>query len=903
MKTPFRLRKVSDVAPVAAVLLLREDVRAVLDACGGRSGQLPPVFAVPGGFLIKASGSGYAGGAVIRLRALADDLFLPVDAVLEPALLDDEAAALVRDRGLVFLPGGHVLAFAPQRPLRAAELLVCARTPPRGWRCLSVAPALPDRLREIVLDRPQETSELILQAGAGEIGSEAPRPPAGSAMSRATGGAEAGMGYGLVWLGRKLGLGALARLGAWLIRRGIRRSPRLSENVLGRQEAALRELLRQFREGRLEDALRHALPLNAPAGRGAQLAGDARLPVHNTRYNLRDLLFSGSGRSALWMGGGEVQAELAREYRKAAEEAAARGDWRRAAFIWGKLLNQHREAAAALARGGLHHDAAVLYLEILGDTAAAAHEFEAAGEIDRALALYRRLGDHVAAGALLRRAGENELALAEYLIAASYFARAGDFVGAGDLLRDRGGRPDLALPHYEAGWARRPGANAVACLARLLPLRAAERSPQALWKLLDEADGFFLPHGSDTSAARFYTTLAQLADEDHLAGVRDDLRDRALLGLAHKLRQQTEANPRAPNGASTLFGRSDAWHPAVVRDAAFAVRAAQKRPAPAPSLQLGRIEVRSGTVTAVCAAAESGTLFLGYEDGNWAMFDPVSECAISCRIPLPAQAKVLALESDRQGKTLVVLHAPTAHSQIIAAYRIEAYRVQRISSAPLIPVAEWMTPIAEEGGVQIIGLWQGDKLCVRRVPDFLATGEIPFFAPKEYYRRAMLRRSQANGKPWSYLQIIDWQLFYFDGQKRHRASIPGVSMTSPTWSNVHISLPHCWYAEDQIVLASFEHGRRIAWLSVRFNGDTPTVARAVHDKAEYRAVALLPQSRIAAVGAKGIDWLRRMGETLVATPGPRLDFRDAVACTYSAITQEVLVVLASGTVVRVPANR
>lgn len=50
------------------------------------------------------------------------------------------------------------------------------------------------------------------------------------------------------------------------------------------------------------------------------------------------------------------------EYRKAASEAAKMGDHRRAAFIYGKLLGDYREAAAALMAGGLYHDAAQLYL-------------------------------------------------------------------------------------------------------------------------------------------------------------------------------------------------------------------------------------------------------------------------------------------------------------------------------------------------------------------------------------------------------------------------------------------------------------------------------------------------------------------------------------------------------------
>ena len=56
-----------------------------------------------------------------------------------------------------------------------------------------------------------------------------------------------------------------------------------------------------------------------------------------------------------------MQRELAAEYRKAAEQAIRRGDYRRAAFIYGKLLRDYRTAANVLMQGGLHHDAAVLF--------------------------------------------------------------------------------------------------------------------------------------------------------------------------------------------------------------------------------------------------------------------------------------------------------------------------------------------------------------------------------------------------------------------------------------------------------------------------------------------------------------------------------------------------------------
>ena len=144
--------------------------------------------------------------------------------------------------------------------------------------------------------------------------------------------------------------------------------------------------MRKFQDGDLEAALRRALPLGESGGRGSQLDPGAELPTNPLRYSLNDLRGSSHGR--IWQGGAEVLAQLTIEYRKAAEAATARGDYRRAAFIYGKLLRDYRLAAAVLSKGGLHHDAAILYLEKLNDEPSAARCFEAAGAFDQALAIY-----------------------------------------------------------------------------------------------------------------------------------------------------------------------------------------------------------------------------------------------------------------------------------------------------------------------------------------------------------------------------------------------------------------------------------------------------------------------------------------------------------------------------------
>src|SRR5262249_14472718 len=140
-----------------------------------------------------------------------------------------------------------------------------------------------------------------------------------------------------------------------LIGKAVAAVPFLSERVLEQQDAALRALLRKFQAGKVEEALRRALPLTSFAERGSTVATDARLQVNNLFYSLGRLLGS-NGPTAMWRGGAQARALLEAEYRKAAVQAVARGDHRRAAYIYAKLLGDFRAAANVLKQGGLFHD-------------------------------------------------------------------------------------------------------------------------------------------------------------------------------------------------------------------------------------------------------------------------------------------------------------------------------------------------------------------------------------------------------------------------------------------------------------------------------------------------------------------------------------------------------------------
>src|SRR5262249_27749633 len=150
----------------------------------------------------------------IRLRGLASDLLVPVDAELVPPLLPDEAEALVRRRGLVFLPGGRVLEYGPEEPLSPSALLHVGDVRRGPWQALPEPPGLADEVKEIALDVPAGPPEAVLEAGGEGIGNRPTQIDDAKLPSKVVGKSLLNLGQSVVWLGKALHLPALAGLGA-----------------------------------------------------------------------------------------------------------------------------------------------------------------------------------------------------------------------------------------------------------------------------------------------------------------------------------------------------------------------------------------------------------------------------------------------------------------------------------------------------------------------------------------------------------------------------------------------------------------------------------------------------------------------------------------------------------------
>jgi tetratricopeptide (TPR) repeat protein len=604
VNVPLRLRRRDAAATAAdAFLFPAADAAAV-----ARAADPAAVFVVAGGFLVVARGpTADRPPGAIRLRRLRGDLFVPIDADLLPALLPEEQTTLTRDAGLVVLPPGRVMAFDPARPLAPADWL---RPPPvrrRAWEPFPPRPARPDRL--VTVERPAPPAAVleVLSAGAppdaeplGDAGPvpEDARPPSAGGLARVAAGAGMAAAGLLAFLGKLLRSPGLARRGADLARRAVERVPRLTEKLLGAQEAALREVLRQLQSGNVEDALRRApVAVPDPAAPGRVDTG-ATLAPRDPRYSLRDLVSAG-GPWVAWLGGGDVWAKLADEYRRLAAEAVRRGDYRRAAYLYGVLLRDVRSAAAVLLQGGLYRDAAVLYRDRLADLSAAARAFEQAGDVDEAVRLYLRSGQDETAADLLMRVGDTERAVELYTRAADRFVAEGRWVAAGDLLRTKAGLPAAAADVYRRGWEA-DAAEAVACGERLLDhLLVAEDWP-AVDDLLASAERTFAPPRT-ADAGRFFTYARKVGDflpPDR----RADLADRVRLLFAAHIR----AAAKPDQAARELFGPSASWPGPVARDAVYAARQTPRKPAGHPP----PVPLADGISVGVAVARETGDVIV-----------------------------------------------------------------------------------------------------------------------------------------------------------------------------------------------------------------------------------------------------------------------------------------------------
>ncbi|MFY9254090.1 MAG: hypothetical protein WAO83_11590 [Fuerstiella sp.] len=449
----------------------------------------------------------------------AGRLYLPVNSELSAAITDSELDALLPggrlpgDSGRLFVwhPTCGLIGFDAEHVLSAADLLSGPPDSERVWDAVEVGPQLSRAVRSL---SPEASADFLqmLDEGKDDIGGESenienvPRAPdekSGAAIRDAMRGVTDGVAKAIHGITSKLptaenGNAMLGKLHRWAESvlagtaggsgSGGRKasSGRMDSGLSTRRENEIKRLLNLLKNDP-DKGLKFALPLGGEdRSRGISRPTD-RLGEHD--IDLHSNSWRGSGRGDSWDLPWEYQAKLQLQYREIAQREMRLGRYRRAAYIYARLLNDFTSAAGALEAGRLYHDAASIYLEHLRDFSKAAACFRSGGFWEEALQIYRNHERWIAAGELYQEIGDAAKASEMFQHEVNACERRRDYSTAATVADHRLDNAELATELLITGWMQ--GLNGRECFRQIMNLhgrRGMHREVESVLRNLTVSD-------------------------------------------------------------------------------------------------------------------------------------------------------------------------------------------------------------------------------------------------------------------------------------------------------------------------------------------------------------------------------------------------------------------------------
>lgn len=898
---PFRLKRRKQPARVEGWWLPGTHAEPLMRLLAEVSTSWPEVYAVEGGHVVLHDGaSNKRLAGAVPLRRLAGQLYLPADADLVPPLTGPEAVDLTAKRGLLFLPHGPVLAYDPEKPLKPGDLLRFDAIDNRDWQPFPEPPKLAATLTKLGFsgDAPPEA---IIESGAPEPSDqplEELRPPSAPFLTRLKEGMRMRAGKMLTSLGGLFKMPSLAKRGAQMIQKAVDKVPRLTEKIMDKQEAALRELLDRFRKGDVDNALRQAPIAVGDSSLPGRVDTSSSLGTFNPFYSLASLLGGAGGTVSRWLGGGDVWLQLAEEYRKAAEAAIQRGDYRRAAYIFGHLLRDFRRAAQVLSAGGLHRDAGILYREKVKDLHAAALCFEAAGDFDEAVRLYVLTEFYVQAGELYRKLHDEESALRMFLLEAERLARQKQHRAAGDFIRDRAGRSDYARTYYRDGWIS-DGTESAVCGTRLFDEYLVAKEWRLVRSLMEQAENRLSPPAPPADAARFFNHVHGYATGAWSDDLAEECRDRCRLALAGHLKAGQQEERKPTNLPGYLFGESKTWSPAVLRDASFAFN--RKLPAKKEERGTQVQQLLPGPVTAVVQAKGSFDLIVGNEKGQVVCWRPTTG-KVDAVATLPHLVTALAVDDEAKmvaagygdGFPLIVR---TINRSLSENYRYLSER--ELMSARLLP------NILAEDKRYVINVEMDSKPVLLHGPELTPVSHRYDFLDDD-------------GNLFLFSSVRE-QFWIWKSSTLYLQDVDLDRVPRSAWKSVHILWePDLERVDEYQVMPTIDWRHRdpcgmevagidtqcnLHWSRVEIIGGSLKLEKSLSMHGIFRGVCLVRHGTLCGVTVKNeLHWLRAEGNALKSWAGTMTlpNPSTAVGVYCIATLNEVAVLFEDGSLCRVP---
>jgi hypothetical protein len=272
-----------------------------------------------------------------------------------------------------------------------------------------------------------------------------------------------------------------AKMRQWAAR--VLVATKLSHIVGQKQAQYIARMMDMFERGDIQEALRHAIPID---GLASGLSKPA-LSVPTARDNLSLSPYQTRAGSSIYMGD-DLLGELRRLYRQSFERLEAQGRIEEAAFVLAELLQANEEAVAFLERHGKLRLAAEMAEARELAPGLVIRQWFIAGDKERALLLARRTNAFAEALVWLERKDKKQAEIWRLLWSAA-LADAGNYTSAVDVIWSVTSGRNLA-----ADWMNKAievggttGARMLARKLSLLPQTFDEVKEQALALLEDES--------------------------------------------------------------------------------------------------------------------------------------------------------------------------------------------------------------------------------------------------------------------------------------------------------------------------------------------------------------------------------------------------------------------------------
>ena len=235
-----------------------------------------------------------------------------------------------------------------------------------------------------------------------------------------------------------------------------------------------------------DEGLKYAMPLSSSVSNTVTSAG-SWLSRRLVNFNLSGLSnrtgASGPGLPS------DLHSKLMQQYRELAEREIRLGRYRRAAYIYGNLLNDLQAAARVLETGKHYREAATIFQRKLRQNDQAARCLKEGGLYSEAIELYESLGQFESAGDLYAELELTDNANQSWKTASEKHCKNGDLIESARIEEDKLLDDEAAVETLAAGW---PSSQQTAmCMKQMLTILGKtgqhERSQNWIAKFEKEA--------------------------------------------------------------------------------------------------------------------------------------------------------------------------------------------------------------------------------------------------------------------------------------------------------------------------------------------------------------------------------------------------------------------------------